>query len=76
VNRTTLGTKMKTADQRGEPSPLDQHKPSFLVRFPAFLREPLRQLKKKTRRATTVDVALAVAEYLKTHGINVPDLST
>jgi hypothetical protein len=52
--------------------PKDQHKSGFMVRLPEAHREALEQLKKRTRRAITVEVQIALEEHYKREGVPFP----
>lgn len=47
----------------------DQHKSSFLIRFPSEFRERLRALKAKTERPMAVDARRALDRYLTEQGV-------
>lgn len=48
--------------------PKDKHKSAFMVRLPERYRGALESLKAKTRRATTVEVQIALDKHLKDEG--------
>ncbi len=43
----------------------------FMVRLPEWLRGPMDDLKRKTRRPTTVEVVIALEKHLAAEGLNV-----
>jgi hypothetical protein len=50
----------------------DQHKSGFMVRLPEGHRKSLEALKKKHRRATTVEVQIALEKHYKDEGVTPP----
>jgi hypothetical protein len=59
-----------------KPKAKDQHKSGFLLRLPESYRKPLQELKRKTRRAMTVEVQMALDRHLRENGIAPPVAST
>ncbi len=53
----------------------DQHKSGFMVRLPESYRGPLEELKKKNRRALTVEVQIALDKHFKDESVK-PATST
>lgn len=50
----------------------DRHRSGFMVRLPEPYREALAELRRKTRRAITVETQIALDEHLKMNGITPP----
>lgn len=50
----------------------DRHKSGFMIRLPESFREPVAELKRKTRRPITVEVQLAMEAHLKANGVKPP----
>lgn len=73
--------KKKKSDEQPTPAPggrkkkttADQHLSGFMVRLPEKFRMYLLSLQKQTRRTITMEVQLALEEYLKKHGIWPPE---
>lgn len=55
--------------------PNDQHKSGFLVRLPESYRPLLEAVKKKTRRATTVEVQIALDRHFAAESLAASDIT-
>jgi hypothetical protein len=50
----------------------DKHRSGFMIRFPEAYRKKLQELRRKTRRAYTVEAQMAMDAHLKANGVEPP----
>ena len=54
----------------------DQHKSGFMIRLPEEYREIIAELRAKSRRTITMEIRVAIDEYIKANGITPPEFKT